>query len=70
MPRAGGLHQRLLRVAPAPGVGAQVQGCVLAARIREIHAQSRETYGSPRVHAELKAQKVAVGKKRVARLMR
>lgn len=28
---------------------------VLTAKIREIHRRSRETYGSPRVHAELKA---------------
>ncbi len=47
----------------------KLRDAVLMARIREIHKKSRETYGSPRVHAELKAQKVAVGKKRVARLM-
>ncbi len=35
-----------------------------------IHARSRGTYGVPRVHAELAAQKIAVGRKRVARLMR
>ena len=37
--------------------------------IREIHAGSRGTYGSPRVHAMLKAQGRRVGRKRVARLM-
>ena len=42
----------------------------LIARIRAIHRQSRETYGAPRVHAELAAQGVAIGRKRVARLMR
>ena len=31
---------------------------------------SLETYGSPRVHAELHAQGVAVSRKHVARLMR
>jgi transposase-like protein len=31
---------------------------------------SRESYGSPRVHAELQAQRVRCGRKRVARLMR
>jgi len=43
---------------------------VLMARIRAIHARSRETYGAPRVHAELAAGGVRVGLKRVARLMR
>lgn len=42
----------------------------LVARIRVIHAQSRETYGSPRVHAELVSEGERVNKKRVARLMR
>ena len=38
--------------------------------IRRIHTESRETYGAPRIHAELRAQGVRVGRKRVARLMR
>lgn len=38
--------------------------------IRKIHADSRGTYGSPRVHEVLKKQGIAVGKKRVERLMR
>ena len=42
----------------------------LSDRIRVIHASSRGTYGAPRVHAELTADQVAVGIKRVARLMR
>ena len=41
----------------------------LTRRIRTIHAASRGTYGAPRVHAEFKAEGVAIGKKRVARLM-
>jgi putative transposase len=41
----------------------------LTRRIRTIHAGSRGTYGAPRVHAELKAEGVDIGKKRVARLM-
>lgn len=39
-------------------------------RIRAIHAESEATYGSPRVHAELKAQGIPCNKKRVERLMR
>lgn len=42
----------------------------LTERIRTIHRTSRGTYGAPRVHAELRAQGVCCGRKRVARLMR
>lgn len=38
--------------------------------IREIYKTSRQTYGSPRIHAELQAQGKTVSRKRVARLMR
>ncbi len=39
-------------------------------QIRQVHAASRHTYGSPRVHAELRAQGVRCSKQRVARVMR
>jgi len=43
----------------------------LTERIKEIHATSDGTYGSRRVHAELRlADGVAVGRKRVERLMK
>jgi putative transposase len=42
----------------------------LLLEIRAIHNRSRKTYGSPRVHAELKEDGFRVGKNRVARLMR
>jgi putative transposase len=38
--------------------------------IRTAHAASRGTYGVPRLHFELRAAGVRVGRKRVARLMR
>lgn len=48
----------------------EVHDVELSERIREIHAKSRGTYGSPRIHQELRAQGCDVGHKRVERLMR
>jgi len=42
----------------------------LTAKIVEIHAESEQTYGSPRVHHELRDQGQRCSRKRVARLMR
>lgn len=42
----------------------------LIEKIREIHERSRHTYGSPRVHAELRTLGTRCGRKRVERLMR
>lgn len=42
----------------------------LAARIKQVHEESRGTYGSPRVHAELAAEGTPAGRNRVAKLMR
>jgi len=42
----------------------------LLRKIRTAHEASRGTYGVPRIHAELRAEGVAIGRKRVARLMR
>jgi len=42
----------------------------LTERIRQVHQRSRGTYGSPRVHAELRAGGQRCGRGRVARLMR
>ena len=39
-------------------------------RIGTVHATSRETYGAPRVHAELRAGGEKHGRKRIARRMR
>jgi len=46
------------------------QNEALAAEIRAVHAESRGTYGSPRVHRALRKRGHRVGKNRVARLMR
>ena len=43
---------------------------VLLDHIKAVHAASRKTYGSPRVHAKLNKQGIHCNKKRVERLMR
>jgi putative transposase len=43
----------------------------LAERIRQIHVETEEIYGAPRIYSELRlGDGIPVGKKRVARLMR
>jgi len=42
----------------------------LSVLIGKIHQYSRATYGAPRIHAELAATGMHVGRKRVARLMK
>jgi transposase InsO family protein len=46
------------------------QNARLLEEIREIHRESRQTYGSPRVYAELRRRGKTCGRHRVARLMR
>lgn len=53
----------------APSVRA-VNDELLMKKVRTIHLASRETYGTPRVHAELHARGDRHGRKRIARLMR
>ncbi len=48
----------------------QREDLVFLAHIRSHFTCSNETYGSPRMHAELKAQGLSIGRHRVARLMR
>jgi transposase InsO family protein len=42
----------------------------LVAEIKQVFEQSSKTYGSPRIHAELRARGRRIGRKRIARLMR
>jgi putative transposase len=68
---------RLLGVSPSgyyawrkrPPSGRAAANGALTERIRAVHERSRGTYGSPRVHAELREAR-PIGRKRVARLMR
>lgn len=47
-----------------------LQDALLVDEIKASHEQSRGTYGSPRVVKDLKERGIAVGRRRVARLMR
>jgi transposase InsO family protein len=47
----------------------QQEDAVLKEAIKEVHEESRGTYGSPRVLDDLKERGFEVGKRRVARLM-
>jgi putative transposase len=62
---ASGYYARLTRP-PAARARADAE---LSAQIAAIHQRSRATYGAPRIHAELAAEGIHVGRKRVARLM-
>lgn len=46
-----------------------IEDKALSTKIVQIHKDSRGTYGSPRVFKTLKKQGIAIGKKRVERLM-
>ena len=52
-----------------PASARQSDDMVMLAHIRAEFATSNETYGSPRMHEELKGQGLAIGLNRVARLM-
>ena len=52
-----------------PSARAQADA-VLSEKIPRIHTDSRQTYGAPRVHFELRTLGVRCARKRVARLMR
>ena len=64
-----GYHDWLCRQEQEPSVREQ-EDEQLTRRIVAIHAESGKAYGSPRIHAALKAQGTKCSKHRVARLMR
>lgn len=69
---------RVLGVRPSGFYAAQqrqpaaraIANALLTLEARAIHAESRQSYGSPRVLKELQARGIRCGRKRVARVMR
>jgi transposase InsO family protein len=69
---------RALRVSPSgyyaarsrPPSARDERQSSLTTKIREVHLASRQTYGAPRVHAELSVQGIACCRNTVAKLMR
>lgn len=69
---------RLLGVSPAgyyawvqrPASARAIDDAALVEKIRAVHDDSRQTYGSPRVHAALRQQGEKVSRRRIERLMR
>jgi putative transposase len=53
-----------------PPSARQVTDDALTDRIAAIHKASKQTYGTPRIHAELSDEGVHVGRKRIERLMK
>jgi putative transposase len=62
-----GSVDRLRRTDPA---GTDPKTVALTAEITAAHGRSRGNYGSPRIHRELRARGIRVGRKRIERLMR
>ena len=69
---------RMLQVSPSgyyaarrrPASASSQRRVLLTSKIREVHVASRQTYGAPRVHAELLSQGVVCCRNTVAKLMR
>lgn len=64
-----GFYEWLVRKRhPSPRTKADAE---LTDKIKQIHTASRQTYGAPRIHAELAlGEGIRIGRKRVARLMK
>jgi putative transposase len=52
-----------------PSAHTQADAALLK-RVKTVHGSSRQVYGAPRVHAQLRAEGAQHGRKRIARLMR
>jgi transposase InsO family protein len=48
----------------------EVTDAELGERLAAIHADSKGTYGAPRIHAQLRHEGIGCGRKRIARIMR
>jgi len=70
VPNAAGISEWVLRLPEPITKHPGAASVVLDHRIREVHMASRQTYGAPRIHAELSAQGIACCRNTVARLMR
>ncbi len=67
----GCVARRLLRVGRQGGQPTSPADAELLKVIRQVHRDSRSTYGAPQVHAEIRqTYDVRVGRKRVAWLLR
>jgi transposase InsO family protein len=53
-----------------PGSSREKENVRLVTHIKSIHEESKKTYGSPRIHVELRSRGIQCGKNRVAMLMR
>ncbi len=62
----GGLYAHHIR----PPSARSMSDKALNERIAKIHKASKETYGVPRIHAELTEEGTSIGRKRVERLMK
>ncbi len=62
-------YYRWLASRSAPGPRLR-ENQVLAQAVRSVHAESRQTYGSPRIVAVLRSRGLRHGRNRVARLMK
>jgi putative transposase len=63
---ASGFYRWTQQPAPRPAA----RNDALLVHIQAAYIASRRTYGAPRIHQELRAQGIAAGRHRIARLMR